>query len=69
VDWINGKTSFQVRRLWPIMVQLQELIENLEWFSCRHILWELNSEADALSKDALSYEVNPFFYKNSQKII
>jgi ribonuclease HI len=30
VHWINGKTFFQVRRLWPIMVYLQELIEKLE---------------------------------------
>lgn len=43
------------------MVQIRELIDNLEWFTCSHILRELNSDVDALSKDGLSYEVTSFY--------
>jgi ribonuclease HI len=60
VDWINGVTSFQVRQLHLIMRQVRDFIENMEWFSCRHILRELNEVAYKLSKEALYLEVGTF---------
>jgi hypothetical protein len=60
VDWINGMIDFQVRRLHPIMRQVREFIDNLEWFSCKHILRELNEDANWLSKEALDLDVDTF---------
>jgi ribonuclease HI len=64
VDWINSVSACQIRRPRPLMRQVRDFIDNLEWFSCKHIFRELNEKADKLSKVALSLDVGAFILQD-----
>lgn len=66
IDWINGSAGCQVRRLRPLMRQVREFIENMDWFNCKHILHDLNEEADILSKEALVLDEGDFVLQEFQ---
>jgi len=42
------------------MIQVRYFIDNMEWFSCKHILQELNQEVERLSKEAMELDVGAY---------
>lgn len=63
VDWINGKSEIQVACLAARKAQVREFLAGLDWFSCKHIYRELNSEVDKLSKEALELQDGTFCFQ------
>jgi ribonuclease HI len=53
IDWAMNKINIQNIRLEPIMREIRETFNSFSWLSFHHILRELNSKADKLSKDAV----------------
>jgi hypothetical protein len=62
IDWENGKNSAQDIRLQNIMWDIKLTCRAFERLSFLHILRELNSKADELSKEALSLPTRAFRY-------
>jgi ribonuclease HI len=54
VDWVNRKVSMDDIRLNFLLQDIQQDLNAMEWYSCNHIYRELNSQVDALSKEALA---------------
>jgi ribonuclease HI len=69
IDWINGLTCFQVRRLRPLMSQIRDFIANMDWFNCKHILLELNEEVDFYPRRLWRWSMGILFFRSFMMII
>lgn len=64
IDWANGKISMQNPNLATIMRDIKLNFRAFEQLTFHHILRELNTKADELSKEALELPNGPFsFYE------
>jgi ribonuclease HI len=57
IDWVNDKAQVQGSKTTSINEKDQELLSDLEWYTCAHVYRELNQMVDKLSKEALEIEV------------
>jgi hypothetical protein len=62
IDWAQGKISIQNINLSTVMRDVRLTYQSFEWLSFHHILRELNSKADELSKEALQLQRGAFRY-------
>ena len=53
-DWAAGRKDLKVATLEGWKLHSQELIQSFSWIRFTHIFREHNSQADSLSKEALS---------------
>jgi hypothetical protein len=64
IDWARGQNNIQNPRLASILRDIKLTFRNFEWLSFQHILRELNTKADELSKEALQLQKGAFsFYE------
>ena len=53
VDWVNRKIQINAPHLQQLLSAIRRLLEFFTRFKISHIYWELNMEADGLSKQDL----------------
>jgi hypothetical protein len=64
IDWARGINNIQNPRLASLLRDIKLTFRDFEWLSFQHILRELNSKADELSKEALQLQKGAFgFYE------
>jgi ribonuclease HI len=64
IDWARGLNNIQNPRLASILRDIKLTFRDFEWNSFQHILRELNTKADGLSKEALQLQKGAFgFYE------
>jgi hypothetical protein len=56
IDWARGNIFIQNPNLDSILRVIKLNFRDFEWFSFHHILCELNSKEDELSKEALQLQ-------------
>jgi ribonuclease HI len=56
IDWARGQNNIQNPRLASILRDIKLTFRNFKWLSFQHILRELNTKADELSKEALQLQ-------------
>jgi len=62
IDWVQGKINIQNIKLDLIMRDIKLTFQSFAWMSFHHILRELNSKNDELSKKALDLHNGTFIY-------
>jgi hypothetical protein len=62
IDWAQGKISIQNINLSIVMRYVGLTYQSFEWLYFHHILRELNSKANELSKEALQLQRGAFKY-------
>ena len=60
IDWERGKNSAQDIHLSTILRDIKATFQTFEWISFSHILQELKTKADELSKEALILPMGAF---------
>lgn len=60
INWAHGKANLQNISLEPIMKDIKLAFQSFKWLSLHHILRELNSKANELSKNALELQNGTF---------
>ena len=55
VDWVNEKVTVLDILLSMLLKDIQLSLALLNWYSCSHILHELNEKADALYQESLAH--------------
>jgi ribonuclease HI len=64
IDWARGINNIQNPRLASLLRDIKLTFRDFEWLSFQHILRELNTKADELSKEALQLQKGAFgFYE------
>jgi ribonuclease HI len=64
IDWARGINNIQNPRLASLLRDIKLTFRDFEWISFQHILRELNTKADELSKEALQLQKGAFgFYE------
>lgn len=53
IDWLDRKVFIEALCLEHILWNIRSEINKMKWFSAKHILRELSSKADWISKEAL----------------
>jgi hypothetical protein len=61
VDWVNGKDEIQVACLAAQKAHVS--MASLDWYLCKHMYQELNSEVNKLSKEALQLQDGSFCFQ------
>jgi hypothetical protein len=62
IEWAQGRENIQNMRLESIMRDINLAFLSFEWFSFHHILKEINSKTNKLSKDALELQSGTFVF-------
>jgi hypothetical protein len=60
IDWANGKNNVQNMSLATIMRDIRLACQSFKWLSYHHILRELNTKEDELSKQVLELQAGSF---------
>jgi ribonuclease HI len=67
IDWERGQNNIQNPRLASILRDIKLTFRNFEWLSFQHILRELNTKADELSKKPCSCKKEHLDFMSSSK--
>jgi hypothetical protein len=62
IDWAQGKISIQNINMYTFMRGVRLTYQSFEWLYFHHILRELKSKVDELSKEALQLQRGAFKY-------
>jgi hypothetical protein len=62
IEWVQGRENIHNIRLASILRDIKLAFLSFEWLSFHHILQELNSKADELSKEALELQIDTFVF-------
>jgi hypothetical protein len=62
IDWANDKNFIHNPNLATILQDIKLNFRAFKWLSFHHILWEINTKVDELSKEAMELPSRAFVF-------